>query len=356
MLLIRTDANADASIGVGHVMRCAAVAEQAINAGERVLFLVSTEESAVIVESFGFPCEMVGGDPHLFMRVDAINLARVARDEDASAILIDSYAVTNGFFDELANLLATRDTKVAYIDDAFTFKEGFTSHPAPIQADVVINYGFAFTEAQYRNAYEGLSTMLCIGPEYAPVRASFGQVSSGDHVRDDVETILVTCGYANPDGILEKLATCCLQAHETARVQVVLGGDAPFSLGSFGAQVAGRVHLLRNAQNMPELMRSADIALSASGLTLYELACMGVPTVALPTAENQAGHALGFQDLGLGPHVPLDRPFDFDGITASLRELASSASLRTRFSRAEQRAVDGWGGKRIFQCITGGIN
>lgn len=356
MLLIRTDANADVSIGVGHVMRCAAVAEQARLAGEEVLFLVSTEESALIVESFGFPCEMVGGDPHLFMRVDAINLARVARDEDASAILIDSYAVTNGFFDELATLLSSRDTKVAYIDDAFTFKEGFTSHPAPIQADVVINYGFAFAEAQYRSAYEGLPTTLCIGPKFAPIRHSFSAARLAEPVRDDVHSILVTCGYANPDGILEKLVECCLAAHESAHVRVVLGGDAPFSLGSFGTQVAGRVHLVRNAPNMPELMRSADLALSASGLTLYELSCMGIPTVALPTAENQTGHARGFQELGLGPRVSIERPFDFDGITQALRDLSVSAELRTRFSRVEQQTVDGCGGKRIFQCITGGIN
>lgn len=341
MLLVRTDATK--AIGAGHVMRCTAIAQEAQARGIRALFLVSNDESAHAVRAQGFDVELIGGDPSLFLRVDAMNVARVAKEQRADAILIDSYAVTNGFFNQLHEALPGPGTKVAYVDDAFTFKEGFSETPAPIEADVVINYGFGFTLGAYEEIYRGSDTRLCIGPAYAPVRHSFPEVHPVH--RDQVEDVLITCGMANPRGIEEKLVRQCEHACPTARITVIVGGNSPFE-----APEDFHVEVRRNVESLAPYIQQADIALSASGLTLYELAASGLPTVAIPTASNQTGHALGFQNLGLGPRVPV-HPIDFDALGEALLELAASKELRESYSARMRSVVDGKGAGRILDKL-----
>jgi RimJ/RimL family protein N-acetyltransferase len=50
---------------------------------------------------------------------------------------------------------------------------------------------------------------------------------------------------------------------------------------------------------MAELMTASDIAVSAAGQTLFELARCGVPTIAVGVAENQRHNLEGFTDAGV---------------------------------------------------------
>ncbi len=338
MILVRTDATM--AIGAGHVMRCTAIAQEAQARGIDVLFLTSSEESAQAVRAQGFEAELVGGDPSLFLRVDAMNVARVAKETEASALIIDSYAVTNGFFAQLREALAATETKVAYVDDAFTFKEGFSETPAPIDADAVINYGFSFTRESYENIYAGSDTKLFIGPSYAPVRRCFAEIEPV--VRDEAKDILVTCGMANPRGIQEKLVEQCQQACPGALITVIVGGNAQFETPE-----DARVEVVRNAQCLVDYVKQADVAISAAGLTLYELAAAGLPAIAIPTASNQRGHAIGFQELGLGPRLPVC-PIEFDQLGGELADLCADARLREEYSRRLKSIVDGKGAGRIL--------
>ena len=343
MLLVRTDATK--AIGAGHVMRCAAIAQEARARAMDVLFLVSTEESAKIVADQGFESLLVGGDPSLFLRVDAMNVARVVKETGGCALIIDSYAVTNGFFAQLRETLTPEAVKVAYVDDAFTFKEGFSETPAPIEADVVINYGFDFTPDQYEEIYADLGTRLCIGPSYTPVRRPFSAITY--ETGETVENILITCGMANPRSIQEKLVRACKEACPTAHIDVIVGGNAPFDAGEFS-----NLEVHRQVKDLVPFMQKADVALSASGLTLYELTAAGIPTIAIPTASNQMGHALGFQNLNLGPSIPI-QPLDLPVLCERLFDLCESPALRKAYSKRMKQTVDGFGASRILDEIAG---
>ncbi|MDQ7082427.1 MAG: glycosyltransferase [Aquificota bacterium] len=53
-----------------------------------------------------------------------------------------------------------------------------------------------------------------------------------------------------------------------------------------------------SAEEMKNLMLDADIAISAGGQTLYELARVGVPTIAVAVAENQMWNVSEWQEAG----------------------------------------------------------
>lgn len=49
-----------------------------------------------------------------------------------------------------------------------------------------------------------------------------------------------------------------------------------------------------DAEHMKTLMLESDVAISAGGQTLYELASVGLPTIAIQVVDNQSEDISGF--------------------------------------------------------------
>lgn len=119
---------------------------------------------------------------------------------------------------------------------------------------------------------------------WSRVRSRFDRASfaSRGESAGTVRSILLTTGNADAEGvtgvIIDSLLPTLLQ--ERIRLRVVIG-----PLNASKRQLHKRysnceqVELLENVTNMAVLMRECDIAVSACGTTLYELAACGVPTV-----------------------------------------------------------------------------
>ncbi len=102
---------------------------------------------------------------------------------------------------------------------------------------------------------------------------------------------------------------------------------------------------------MRAAMRKSDIAISAAGQTLYELARMGVPAITVCAADNQARNLEGWRKSGFvlyaGEHG--DRKL-FDRLSACMTKLASPAK-RCKRSILGQSLVDGEGAKRVAEKV-----
>lgn len=341
MILVRADANQ--RIGAGHVMRCCAIAHQVEELGESVVFIVSDDVSRTAIESHGYPAVVVGGNPDVFTEADATALVGVAEETKAPNILIDSYAVTINFFEALARACSQRGMRLSYIDDKYTFETGFLSEPLRWPVDAVVNYGFGVQESAYRHAYEKTKTRCYIGPAFVPVRKEF--LNKKRVQQEVIQSILVTCGSTNPNQTLEHLVGACLQAKTDAYIDVVVGPGASFE-NRFGNLV--RTH--KNVTDMAVLMANADIAVSAAGSTLYELAAVGVPTIAFPIVENQRVNILGFEMLHLGQVFTAVHP-DAESLSKTISSLAFDYQKRMVLSRKLSMAIDGRGAMRIAKTV-----
>ena len=60
MIVIRADANS--KIGMGHVMRCTAIADRLREKGEQVCFLVADENPVPLLQGKGIPCHVLHTD------------------------------------------------------------------------------------------------------------------------------------------------------------------------------------------------------------------------------------------------------------------------------------------------------
>lgn len=325
-------------IGAGHLMRCLSVAREAEPLGAEVTFLVSGPESASLAASSGINAMQVGGDPFVLGCEDAGRILELANPGDA--VLVDSYAVSDEFFGALAG----RGLRVAYMDDRYLFSAGALDRPRRWDIDVVVDYGFRVEELGYGDVYAGAATRLLLGPRYAPVRRGFREAAAR-RGRDGVQHILVTSGSTNPDRSLERMVEGCLSACGLP-LDVIVGALSEFDGSPFPSD---RVSVHRGVGDLAPLMARAALAVAAAGSTLYELSCVGVPTVACPIVENQRGNAKGFSRSGLG--ISLGSGWTADDVKNAVASLDGDQAAARRFHEAMLGAVDGRGSRRIAEIL-----
>ena len=99
-------------------------------------------------------------------------------------------------------------------------------------------------------------------------------------------------------------------------------------------------------------MLASDLVISAGGTTLYELAALGVPTIAVPITENQLANVSGWRKRCLG--FALQSVEWNDGeLIGMIRSLATDTVLRQALSSGMRGMCDGQGARRVVEAILG---
>lgn len=341
-LAIRIDGNS--RIGSGHIMRCCAVAHAAEALGCEAVFFVSDEESAKMVQAQGYTPGVLGGDYHRLTEDDAGALACSADGVGAMGVLVDSYAATDGFLARLKFDCKRLGIRLGYIDDEYRFAGGFSPEPVKLPVDVLVNYGFGASREAYETVYAGTGAELLIGPRFAPVREEF--LHARYEVAETVSSILVTTGSTNPNNTLERFAACAFDASHTA-IHVVVGANARFE----GEEThKGKFIFHHNPRDMRSLMLASDIVVSAGGTTLYELASLGVPAIAVPITENQLANVRGWKALKIGQSIQ-SVEWDDEELVAMVRDLADDVCKRSALSLKMRAACDGHGAEHVVRSL-----
>jgi len=111
-----------------------------------------------------------------------------------------------------------------------------------------------------------------------------------------------------------------------------------------------------DAGEMKRIMLESDIAISAGGQTLYELARVGVPTVGIVVAENQTGNVEGLSRAGfLLKAGRWDSPDLLENIHRLIQHL-KNRDIRRRMSEAGRKLIDGKGSLRIVKKLLEVLN
>ena len=112
-----------------------------------------------------------------------------------------------------------------------------------------------------------------------------------------------------------------------------------------------RVAVRRAVADMSAAMASADLTVSAAGSTLWELAYMGVPTIALVVADSQRPAARAYAAQGCGPVLDLADDGWADRLPREIARLTADAALRQGLATRGRQLVDGMGVVRVCQKI-----
>lgn len=338
MILIRTDANA--TISSGHVMRCLSVADALKETGVEAVFIVSDLTAVELINLRGYEVFVLDSDWRDLERGSDVT-EEIVRRYSASALLVDTYAITRDYVDKLANAVP-----VFYLGS----KEGDLGLLSGI-----INYSTDIDEDAYLKTYGQRGTKLYLGPRYAPLRAAFRD--NHRRVRSTVERVLVTCGNTDAIRCLPAMLDRLLihPAASGCSFEVIIGSmfeNKDELTTAFGSMSA--VHLHDNVEDMASLMADCDLAVSASGTTVYELAATGVPAITFSLSPEQVSSAEKLSELEMVAYCG-EAFGDVDAVARRVAEafgrLVPDKGARCALASKAHSVIDGNGALLIANAL-----
>jgi UDP-2,4-diacetamido-2,4,6-trideoxy-beta-L-altropyranose hydrolase len=310
-------------VGLGHASRCSALAAALVRAGHRAVVAVDPT---------------LGLDDYLEKRgAQAIACpanAQALRDEaqrrGTDLIVIDSYRWLAPDFLALAG-----DWSIVAFDDEATRE---------LPVDGIINGAPTAESLAYKAVPD---TRLWLGTPYQVIRDEFRMVPVREPA-GEVRRMIVLVGGDDPLRLLPLLAPY-LDAVATAitpsfLMELICGPFTP------PPDIAGLAHvnLLRNPTDLRQRMLAADLAISASGQTLYELARCGVPTVAFCSGADQRHNLAALARQGVVWDTgDATEPGWLTAVSEAIRALSSDPARRNEMIGKAQQLIDGRGAERL---------
>lgn len=376
MYYFRADGNA--KIGAGHLMRCLTIAgalAEKCGTTEEILFLCADEESAGLAERQGFRTrvlytdyqkmetelailveilkekvpgtECMKADPfpaeskreiaETFLEQKAGEGAEAALMKRHNILVVDSYYVTEKYLKAVSRLAS-----VLLLDDM-----GERAWPV----DGILNYN-AFAEPEYyRSLYAAASKepLYGIGSSFVPLRSQFQDVPY--KIRETVQNVLITTGGGDSDNIAGQIWENLYQ--EDVAYHVVIGRFNPYFSWWEEQAAASRLYLHTDVQDMAGLMAQCDLAVTAGGTTIYELAAVGVPFLCFSYAENQEAltEYIGRKQIaGYCGAWHKGKEAVLEALKTQMAVCRSKA-VREHMSEKEKRMTDGDGAVRCVELI-----
>ncbi len=337
-LLIRADATTQ--MGMGHVMRCLALAQTWQDAGGAVTFGATALPESLKARLYAEGMAVHSLTAPAGTTEDAAQTSVLAGQMGAEWVVIDGYQ----FGAEYQCALKAAGLRVLALDDY--------GHAAYYYADVVVNQNIYADESLY--PHREPSTRLLLGTQYALLRREFW--SWRDWQREIPEVarkVLVTLGGGDSNNVtLKVIRALQLMDMPDLEATVVIGGSNPY-YGELKAAITSTswIQLVCNVTNMPELMAWADVAISAAGSTCWELALMGLPSLLIVLAENQRPIATGMAEdqaaVNLGEHFALTAT----QIAAALTKVLNQAARRHILAQQSRALIDSHGSQRVVDWM-----
>ncbi len=321
-LLVRTEASN--AVGMGHFMRCFAIAEEARAQGFDVTFLMS-EMSAPVVERasrIGATVEVIGAAVGADLEaIRAISL----HSEDW--LLVDSYKVGVDYIRVLSNL-----TRVVLMDDLNVLDR--------FDCAMVINPALATDEALYRQKSDA---KLLLGADFALIRREFTQ----SHPPTEQPFVAVLFGGSDPNRLTCRTAQMLNDALPGVTVKVI-AGPAHIHVEELRGLEKGqpRIKLYVDPPSVAAVLAGAGLVITAAGGSVGEMAAMGVPALALVVYDNQASA------LEQCPYPVIDiRQGLPDDLGLQAKALYDDPARRDGIARSAHLLVDGKGAWRVVEAL-----
>jgi len=337
-LVIRTDAGP--RIGIGHLMRCLAIAESWYDKGGKVSFVMNSAPPAIKQNIQNQKLDVIEISSTPGTVEDATDLITIANKLGAEWIVVDGYQ----FGTEYQKIIKESEHSLLFIDDY-----GHASH---YYADIVLNQNIYADISLY--PFHEPFTKFLLGSEYVLLRREF--LSGTDRARiipHQARKILVTLGGGDPENITLKVIEAIKDiGMPGVEVIAIIGGVNPhFSvLKEYVADTPG-FSILVDVNNMPDLMAWADIAVSAGGSTCWELVFMGLPFLSIILSDNQSPIVTRLDQEGatisLGYYKELSNQILFH----SIEDLMKSQNKRILLHRNQKKIIDGNGCSRVIRML-----
>ena len=260
--------------GIGHIYRALELADE---------FYVKPD---IYYDKNQTDVRVFGNTTHNLLPIDGIaELYNICKEKKYSLFINDILTTSIDYMIGLRSVLPNAKI-VNFEDDG----EGV------IKADLVINA--LYHDAEFPQIKAGEKYYIC-GKTflfYNPIE-----------IREHVKKVFIAFGGADPQNYTDRLLNIISkQEYEKYQFVVVLGRAKNNVDTLLAYNKYSNIEVLYDVSNMPELMVSCDIAFTSRGRTGYELALLGIPSIAMAQNRREEKHGFvcnenGFTYIGLNP-------------------------------------------------------
>lgn len=350
-IIIRFDA--DKRVGMGHFNRCYALGKSFTKQGFDVLYCCRRLDKGIIDilkrsrnKYFLIPGKFSWEDEagYIFNEL-ALNISGIVLD------ISTAYAFDNirGLATYIKNL--RKRCFVALIDG---MRENALLSKADLQVDIAIIPYFGVKNLKRKVS----SASVCLaGPKYFIFSPEYARLKTGKRkVRMAANKILITLGGADPCGVTLKVLKAISSIWERKIfARVVIGPCfSPRLKNKIRCFTAGGDHSLDLIDSPPSLLKHmlwCDIAVTNSGLTKYEMARTGTPSLQISFNEDHAAINKLFEKNGSAKHLGAQGAVFSPFIAQEITGLLDNARQRRLMSEAGRNLLDGLGTERIVKAI-----
>lgn len=323
--------DAGPDVGIGHVMRCLALAEEILGRGHPVVLvadLAGVPWAEEQVRRRGITLRPLSPGETVVEAVAEVGPV---------AVVVDSYLLP----DEVYAALRASWPLLAFVDG------DHRGRPADLYLDQ--NLGAEDSDAPVPDG-----TRFLGGLDYAQQRRDIvrhrpeaPKTAADEH---DPLSVLAFFGGTDAYGVAPRVTGLVAATGVPCELTVIAATPALAAQVEAVAPAAGqRVRVIGPTDDLPALVADADVVLSASGTSAWELFCLGAAVGFVCVADNQAAAyaRMGEEGLAVGVASLAELQGDDPDVRQRLRELFGDARLRERLRAAGWAKVDGRGPARV---------
>jgi UDP-2,4-diacetamido-2,4,6-trideoxy-beta-L-altropyranose hydrolase len=330
--------DAGTQIGTGHLMRCLALAQAWKDKGGEVIFLTACQNEGLLQrlreEEFGLH---VLSHP---VPEDWNDTRKILSNYSDAWVVLDGY-----HFDETyQRRVKEAGHRLLVIDDMAHLKHYY--------ADIVLNQNLHAEQLRYScEPY----TRLLMGTRYVLLRREFLTWRGWERKIPEVaRQVLVTLGGADLENHTLKVIQALQQVNTSGLETIVVVGASNPHADVLEAAIREShipLRLIYDANNMPELMAWADVAVASAGTTVWELAFMGCATISYvrnPVQEAIIRELDRLQVLKYQGYLDRMEP---DSLLSAIHEFSRDRDRRHAVCQLGRKIVSGKGTERILSAI-----
>lgn len=315
-------------VGSGHFYRCLALAQEFSRKKMKTIFLITNKQEFLKhIQKLPFPYYVLKGNSEQ----EIIDNCKTILP-NIEKLIVDLPLRNSDYSKEFSST-----TKVAILDDVGN---------KTIYSDLLVN-GSAVKK--YHN-YKILSkkTKRLIGPKFMILRKEFADARNRVKIKKEpIKKILLTFGGTDDADITRSLSLFLV--NHNFKITVVIGPSYSHKqdLKNFANQ--HNFTIKDSVIRIADLFSKQDLVISSSGLTSYELACLGIPSIFIPIDEEQKPTSKTLQKLGFGVYYGFwDQ--NFKKLEKILSEI-NDYSLRKKMFVQGRKILDGKGLNRVVKNL-----
>ena len=334
-VVIRADGGT--SIGMGHVIRCLALAEM-LKDDFNITFAIQQPSESIKNTIHSITPNIISLPETSDYAEDVLNL--LTHVKPADIIVLDGY----NFKTDYQQAIKNNDNKLVCIDDLHQWHQ---------LADAVINHAEGAHVSDY--SFEHY-TKIRLGLKYVLLRKTFLQSSTKIRKIDGVKKVFISMGAADVNNITQKFTEALLQIEGIEEIHSMLGSINP-NLASIeklidsNKQIKIKTHFNIAAEELKALLQECDIAICPASSISLEASAIGIGLISGYTAPNQMGILKGLVENNCLVNLHDMNAISIKGIKEELEKVISHPEILNEMIVNQKKLIDGKSPERLLNVF-----